>query len=194
VAPALAAIERAIADAAGRLRVVIVPGGGPFVDAVRALDPRVAPDDGAAHWMAILGMTQHGYLLVSLLSRGILVEDLTGIRHALERETLPVLAPYRWLRTTDPLPHRWDVTSDSIAGWVASELRAPHLLLLKSVPGTLEQLADAHLPSILRASAARGMPVRVWTAVPSDLERALLALAPARVEQPSEPFGRTDAR
>ena len=42
-----------------------------------------------------------------------------------------MLAPYRWLREADPLPHSWDVTSDSIAAWVASQVGARGLILIK---------------------------------------------------------------
>ena len=39
--------------------------------------------------------------------------------------------------STIPLPHSWDVTSDSIAAWVA-DLLGLDLLLLKSVDGIIE--------------------------------------------------------
>jgi aspartokinase-like uncharacterized kinase len=38
------------------------------------------------------------------------------------------------MRDADPLPHRWDVTSDTIAAWVAYRLGLP-LVVLKSVDG-----------------------------------------------------------
>jgi len=38
------------------------------------------------------------------------------------------------MRRHDPLPHTWDVTSDTIAAWVAGTLGS-ELLLLKSVDG-----------------------------------------------------------
>jgi hypothetical protein len=38
------------------------------------------------------------------------------------------------MRERDPLPHSWDVTSDTIAAWAASEL-CIGLLILKSVDG-----------------------------------------------------------
>jgi aspartokinase-like uncharacterized kinase len=47
---------------------------------------------------------------------------------------MAILLPYRVLREHDPLPHGWDVTSDTIAAWVASELGI-ELLILKSVDG-----------------------------------------------------------
>jgi type VI secretion system protein ImpG len=46
---------------------------------------------------------------------------------------LPIVAPYHWLRAVDPLPHSWDVTSDSIAAWVAGAVGAQRLLLVKPV-------------------------------------------------------------
>jgi len=45
-----------------------------------------------------------------------------------------VLLPYRYFIENDVLPHTWDVTSDTIAAWVAGNLHLD-LLLLKSVDG-----------------------------------------------------------
>ena len=80
---------------------------------------------------------------------------------------LAVLAPFRWLRAADPLPHGWHVTSDSIAAWVAARLAARRLVLLKSLegapgPGGRPAGRDqrgrgrggGHRGRILRASAA----------------------------------------
>jgi len=50
------------------------------------------------------------------------------------------------MRQEDPLPHTWDVTSDSIAAVVAAALDAPELLLVKAVTGTPETLADPYFP------------------------------------------------
>jgi aspartokinase-like uncharacterized kinase len=47
-------------------------------------------------------------------------------------ETPRILLPYSILRSRDPLPHSWDVTSDTIAAWCAQVLGVP-LVLLKSV-------------------------------------------------------------
>ena len=68
---------------------------------------------------------------------------------------MPVLAPSRWLRTADPLPHSWEVTSDSIAAWVAGEIGANHLVLVKP-PGVGAQasheLVDAYFERALPSS------------------------------------------
>jgi len=54
----------AVKDCAGC--VVLVPGGGPFADAVRAAQPRMGFDDRAAHEMAVLAMDQYGCAIAHL--------------------------------------------------------------------------------------------------------------------------------
>jgi 5-(aminomethyl)-3-furanmethanol phosphate kinase len=120
-----------LADAARRHHLVVVPGGGSFADAVRRADRRFALGDSAAHWMAILAMDQYGYLLARLAPGAALVRS----RRELAPGRLNVLAPSAWLRRADPLPHSWDVTSDSIAAWVAHALRVRRLMLVKHVDG-----------------------------------------------------------
>jgi aspartokinase-like uncharacterized kinase len=134
-------------DAAGRgRRLLVVPGGGPFADAVRDVDRRLELSGDAAHWMAVLAMDQYAHVIADRLPHGALVSDRRAIVTGLDAGHLPVLAPFRWLRDVDPLPHRWDVTSDSIAAWVAGELGARRLVLIKppgAVPGAAD-LVDAH--------------------------------------------------
>jgi hypothetical protein len=60
-----------------------------------------------------------------------------------------VLAPSRWLRDTDPLPHAWDVTSDSIAAWVAGQLGARHLVLVKPPGAAGAGVVDAYFSRAL---------------------------------------------
>jgi aspartokinase-like uncharacterized kinase len=102
--------------------LLLIPGGGPFADLVR----RVQVDNDTAHWMAVSAMEQFGLFIASF---GISTTDaiITPL-------TTTVFLPYRYLRLTDPLPHTWDVTSDTIAAWVAHGLHLD-LLLLKSVDG-----------------------------------------------------------
>ena len=103
--------------------ILIVPGGGPFADTVRTLP--IGED--AAHWMAICGMEQYGWYIAAV--GGFATQETIAVP-----EKPVVLLPYRSLRTTDPLPHSWNVTSDTIAAWVAAELHLD-VVLLKSVAG-----------------------------------------------------------
>jgi hypothetical protein len=102
--------------------LLLIPGGGPFADLVR----RVQVDNDTAHWMAVSAMEQFGLFIASF---GISTTDLM-----ITPRTTTIFLPYRYLRLTDPLPHTWDVTSDTIAAWVAQALHLD-LLLLKSVDG-----------------------------------------------------------
>jgi aspartokinase-like uncharacterized kinase len=140
------AVLEAIGTARRERRLLVVPGGGPFADAVRDVDRRLRLADETAHWMAVLAMDQYAHLIVDRLAHGVLVADRDDIGAALDAGRVPVLAPFAWLRTVDPLPHSWDVTSDSIAGWVAGQVGAKRLVLIKP-PGALgggNELVDAH--------------------------------------------------
>jgi aspartokinase-like uncharacterized kinase len=137
-------VIRAIAEVSRTLRVVVVPGGGPFADAVRQVDERLALGDEAAHWMAILGMDQYAQLLASRIASGIVVCSREQIEESYRSGRTPVLAPSLWLRAIDPLPHSWDVTSDSIGAWVAGELGARRLLLIKPPGARGSSLVDGY--------------------------------------------------
>jgi aspartokinase-like uncharacterized kinase len=127
----------------------VVPGGGPFADAVRGLDARIGLSAGAAHWMAILGMDQYAHVLVDRIAQGVLVDEPGAIVDAAGDGKVAVLAPSRWMRSADVLPHTWEVTSDSIAAFVAGALGAVRLVLIK--PPTLDDLVDSYFSRVLPA-------------------------------------------
>lgn len=131
-------------------RILVVPGGGPFADAVRELHRRIPVGADTAHWMAILGMEQYAHALVERITGAQLVDKRPQIVAALKRRRIPVLAPYRWLRAEDPLPHSWDVTSDSIAAWIAGRVAARRLVLIKPVAGELGSLVDPYFVRALK--------------------------------------------
>jgi aspartokinase-like uncharacterized kinase len=140
----LEAVLAIVREAACRVRLVVVPGGGPFADVVRDVDRTLGLSDNAAHWMAVLGMDQFAHLIGFRLDDGTVVHDRDGIRRGIDQGLVPVLAPSRWLQETDPLPHSWDVTSDSIAAWVAMMTGAPRLVLVKAPGAGPSNLVDAY--------------------------------------------------
>ncbi|MEX2156383.1 MAG: hypothetical protein WD773_06045 [Gemmatimonadales bacterium] len=142
-------VTRALAAFGGGRPFLVVPGGGPFADAVREQCGHVQMDADTAHWMAILGMDQYAHAITCRIRRAALVERERDIPVALAASRIPVLAPYQWLRAVDPLPHSWDVTSDSIAAWLAGALGAARLILLKPVAGDPMKLADPYFPRAL---------------------------------------------
>jgi len=127
----LETVLAAIGDAAHERRLLIVPGGGPFAETVRQVDREFTLSDDAAHWMAVLAMDQYAHVITARLADSALVADVAEIGAALAAAHVPVLAPSRWLRDADPLPHTWDVTSDSIAAWIAGVVGAGRVVLVK---------------------------------------------------------------
>lgn len=149
--------------------VVVVPGGGPFADAVRTANAMLAIGDDASHWAAILAMDQCAHVLVARMRHATLVDDLTSARMVCGAGRIPVLAPYRWVRSVDPLPHAWSVTSDSIAAWVAAVGGAAALLLVKAVAGPLESVTDDYLSQVIDGAAGSGHPLAVDICTPSTV-------------------------
>ena len=98
--------------------ILIVPGGGIFADAVRETDENFSLGADAAHWMAILGMEQYACYLQDK-SHAVAIYSIASLPQGVS-----LLFPYRLLRNKDPLPHTWDVTSDTIAAWVAKQTGA----------------------------------------------------------------------
>ncbi len=148
------ALTAIVAAAVGR-RIVVVPGGGPFADAVRAADARFGLPAATAHWMAILAMDQYAHLLVSRRPELALARTADEAAGAIDARRVPVLAPAEWLRAADPLPHSWDVTSDSLAAWLAGTLGARRLVLIKpDGVRTGAGAVDAHFVRALPAGVA----------------------------------------
>ena len=170
---ALRALCRAIGDAAARHPLLVVPGGAGFADAVREHDRRFELQAATSHRMAIVAMDQFGWLLSDLIPGGVPCTDVAaGVRGR-----VPILLPAALL-ASDPLPASWEVTSDSIAAWVAGAANAGRLVLVKPVEGlyrdwppkarpiarlSVDELAelraagqaagvDEHLPEALRAA------------------------------------------
>ncbi len=226
--------------------VVLVPGGGPFADAVREAQPRMGFNDGAAHKMALLAMAQFAQALVSLgsvangerreshaaaravnavkapspgrlmasalsregrgpvstedralafnesgvalsprgrgrrgaaelgegafLQSSLMGEDeilcchrshsrlhvaatCASIREALAERAVPVWSPWPIADGLEALPESWQLTSDSLAAWLAGKLGAGRLLLLKhrDPPRAAISLANAAQAGIVDA-------------------------------------------
>ena len=148
----------AVAACAGR--TVVVPGGGPFADAVRAAQPMMDFDDAAAHHMALLGMEQFGRALASFDARLSPADSIAALRRGLRDGKVPVWLPSRMTLAAADVPASWDVTSDSLAAWLAGRLGARRLVLMKQVapPGepadrlAARGIVDKTFPQFLAAS------------------------------------------
>ena len=142
------------AVAAGAGNTVLVVGGGPFADAIRSAQPRMGFDDVAADAMALLAMEQYAVAVASLGQNLTIAASYPRIRRAVEGGKIPVWAPSRMVRKArrragssssrervDIRPS-WELTSDSLAVWLAHKVRARRLFLIKQVPVEDERSAD----------------------------------------------------
>jgi aspartokinase-like uncharacterized kinase len=126
---ALPALCNTLGELGARHPLLVVPGGAGFADAVREADRRFGLRAAASHRMAILGMEQFGWLLSELIPGAERCTDLARVSAGRTTVLLPAALPL------DPLPASWEVTSDSIAAWVADQAGAGRLVLVKEVDG-----------------------------------------------------------
>jgi aspartokinase-like uncharacterized kinase len=101
-------------------------------------DKRFALSRGVSHRMAILGMDQYGFLLSDLISNSVTVDTFGDAEEALRKGKLPIFLSSHLLSAGDLLENSWEVTSDSIAAYIATRLRAAKLLLVKDVDGVYD--------------------------------------------------------
>jgi aspartokinase-like uncharacterized kinase len=126
--PCLDKIESCYQDRA----VVIVAGGGVFADQVRSAQQQWQLDDRTAHLMAILSMQQMALVIKALKPRFITAASIDEIRLQASQQGVSVWTPdFAELDRAD-IPSTWDVTSDSLAAWLAKMLAADELILVKS--------------------------------------------------------------
>lgn len=138
---------------------VMIPGGGPFADVVRNLDNVHELNEQAAHQIAVQSLSLSAHLVSNLSPelKLVSVEELS--QEIFASKSIPVIDTADFVLKHSPLPHSWDVTSDSIAAWLASLHPESQLLLLKSCPlpaGITPELAaqlglvDRYFPEIAR--------------------------------------------
>ena len=165
---------KALAEA-GQGKVVIVPGGSFFADWVREVQKKWGFDDAAAHAMGLRAMEQYGLMLCGLQKNFVPARTETEMRKALHENQVPVWLPVQTLAAED-LPPSWDVTSDSLAAWLARRLCAEHLVLVKSCPlpeGDIDMaelsrkgIVDAAFPGFIHAAV-----FNVWVVNREDYAR-----------------------
>ncbi len=129
-------------------RILVVPGGGKFADIVRKLDKKLTLSNTVAHKMAILAMDQYGLFLSDISSNSYVSDSLEEISNSAEA-MLPIFLPSRFMFREDPLEHSWDVTSDTIAAYIAAFLHAKKLILVTDVDGIFSENPEKNLDATL---------------------------------------------
>ncbi|MCO6456537.1 MAG: hypothetical protein J5I93_14665 [Pirellulaceae bacterium] len=133
---------------------MLLVGGGPLADWVRAADRVHHLGDEASHWLAVSALSVTARLVAELLPAARLMEDWFELQQLVASTQAPglwILDPQSFLRDIEAdlpgqrLSRSWDATSDSIAARLAQVGGARELVLLKSCSppaGDLHHLAE----------------------------------------------------
>lgn len=118
---------------------IVIAGGGGVTDVVRTLDQIHALGEERSHLLAMHSLDLTARLLAALVPVLDVVERPEAISACWNAGRVPVAIPRTFVdafqeRPGPRLRHSWDVTSDSIAAWLAVRLGASELVLLKSAP------------------------------------------------------------
>jgi aspartokinase-like uncharacterized kinase len=149
----------------------LLVGGGQSADVVRSWDRRHKLGAERSHNLALAAMALNAHFVHALLHGSELVAKKSSIRTACARGAIAVVDPPAALdeaerRSGELLPRSWDVTSDSIAAFLAIRWRAAALVLVKSTPRPVGQspaaaarrgMVDQYFPQL-----AERIPVVAW--------------------------------
>ena len=119
-------------------------------------------DDPTAHHLALLAMEQFGRMLAGLRPGLASADSRAAIRRALRDGRVPVWMPTAMVLGRPEIAESWEVTSDSLALWLAGEIGARRVILVKSAPAPSGPLTALDL-------ARRGL---VDPAFPAFLEKS----------------------
>ena len=174
--PDLSVRVQTVFNKLGSDRPLLVCGGGAAADIVRGWDERFRLNEERAHWLALEAIRLNQRLLLDLLPKLELVASRAAAESAWRHDRVPLLDLAAFvsieeasLDVHERLPHTWDVTSDSLAAWVALRWPASQLVLLKSIDWPFDEqvvshrlmaergLVDAYFPTI-----ARNLPMIRW--------------------------------
>jgi len=171
-------------------KVVIVPGGGLFADAVRNAQSKTGVDDETAHQMALVAMDQYASLMTGLNPKLALASSELEIAECGWQHRAIVWKPSAMVLAEECLPKTWDLTSDSLAAWLAAKLNAEHLLVVKSVASQvgfgIEDLEANGMLDACFSSYVLNKAFKTWLLGPNDY----LSIQRPSAHHDSPAFGR----
>jgi aspartokinase-like uncharacterized kinase len=112
--------------------VIVVPGGGKFADQVREAQAANGFDDASAHRLALFAMHQMANVIASRSRHFAPAATKEEIGMAGVNGLVPVWLPSTMAGADPVIPKSWDMTSDSLAAWLAGKIGAKDVALVKS--------------------------------------------------------------
>jgi hypothetical protein len=112
--------------------VVIVPTGGPFVDTVREAEDMWRLQPGVVRRMTLLAMDSFALMLHGIHPEIATALDASEMRINASAGRASVWLPSSMAAARRELIEDWDATSDSLAAWLAVDVKAERLILVKA--------------------------------------------------------------
>lgn len=181
---------RAVFKQLGNDRPLLVCGGGDAADIVRRWHETHSLDEEQSHWLAMEALRLNQRLLLTLMPELELVWDRETAEKARSRDRVPLLDLLSFIQMEELFddlvaapPHTWDVTSDSLAAWVAIRWPASRFVLLKSVElpnkdarWTLQAAADAGFVDRYFPRLTPSLPATFWCDLRSHTDAGMQPL------------------
>lgn len=136
---------------------LVVVGGGELVESVRELDRCHTLSQTSLHWMCIDLMNTTAQLAGQILDCDVLLDSPESLdcwmqqQRAAQASTaaIAIVQPSAYYTreiaeiSGHPLPEDWTTTSDTLAAWLACQVAADSLVLLKSCGTSSEHALDS---------------------------------------------------
>ena len=129
-------------------RIIIVPGGGLYAEQVRLMQSVWKFNDLVAHELALLSMEQYAHLMCRIEPELKVASSKDELIASLENNSVPIWLPYSMVSKQRDIPASWAVTSDSLALWLAGQLNAKSLILIKSTELSSNYMSVKQLSSV----------------------------------------------
>lgn len=113
--------------------LVIAPGSGPFGTAARSASQAMGLNAVASQRIALMAMDQYAIALAAVRPSPVVAETDDELRAAIDARRIAIWAPARMIAAATDIPATSEISSDSIAAWLAGKLDAAHLLLIEDL-------------------------------------------------------------
>ncbi len=127
-----------MADKLKNTSSAIILGGGDFANLIRKYNSEMNFSDEVNHWTAIDCMDIIAKLVNDKVDSAKLAYSIDEVNQIANKGFTPIFVVSEFLKEEDPFECSWDVTSDSIAAYVAHLLNA-NLLIVTDVNGIYTQ-------------------------------------------------------
>jgi aspartokinase-like uncharacterized kinase len=166
--------------------VIVVPGGGRFADQVRDAQAANGFDDASAHRLALFAMHQMANVIASRSRHFAPAATKEEIGMAGVNGLVPVWLPSTMAGADRAISKSWDMTSDSLAAWLAGEVGAKDVALVKSctvdAAATLDDVTATGIVDPLFRDYVKKLNL-AWSVIGEGDGAALARLVTASSEQ-----------